>query len=98
MTIAKESLTKNSGDVRSLSQQLSLTSATPSAIRERLAIIKACPSIGRIEGLPLRVTPERLVMRPPTALGLDSFDDEQRRAASLPEYGETYIGAARESM
>ena len=44
-----------------------------------------------------RVTPERLVMRPPTALGLDSFDDEQRRAASLPEYGETYIGAVRES-
>ena len=67
------------------------------AIRERLAIIEACPSIGRIEGLPLRVMPERLVMRPPVAMGLDSFDDEQSRAASLPEYGETCIGAVRES-
>ena len=33
-------------------------------------------------------------MRPPIALGLDSFDEEQRRAARLPEYGETCIGAA----
>ena len=97
VTIATASLTKNSSDVRSLSQQISLTPATPLAIRERLAIINACPSIGRIEGLPLHVTPERLVMRPPTALGLDSFDDEQKRAARLPEYGETCIGAARES-
>ena len=95
VTIAKASLTVNSGQVRSLSRQMSLTHATPSAIRERLAIIKACPSIGRIEGLPLNVTPERLVMRPPIAMGLDSFDEEQRRAASLPEYGETCIGAAR---
>ena len=95
VTTAKASLTVNSGQVRSLSRQMSLTHATLSAIRERLAIIKACPSIGRIEGLPLSVTPERLVMRPPIALGLDSFDEEQRRAASLPEYGETCIGAAR---
>ena len=95
--IAKASLTENSGEVRSLSQQMSLTHATPSAIRERLAIIKSCLSIGRIEGLPLRVTTERLVMRPPIDLGLDSFDDEQSRAASLPEYGETCIGAARAS-
>ena len=36
-------------------------------------------------------------MRRPTVLGLDSFDEEQRRATTLPEYGETYIGAARES-
>ena len=97
VTIAKAGLTENSGDVRTLSHQVRLTPATPSAIRERQAIIKACPSIGRIEGLPLRVTDERLVMRPPTALGLESFDDEQRRAASSPEYGETCIGAARES-
>ena len=97
VTIAKASFTKNSRDAPFLSQQISLTPATPSAIRERLAIIEACPSIGRVEGLPLRVTQERLVMRPPTALGLDSFDDEQKRAASLPEYGETCIGAARES-
>ena len=93
VTIAKASLTKNSGDIRALLQQFSLTATMPSTIRERLAIVKACPSIGRIEGLPLRVTTERLVMRPPTALGLDSFDDEQKRAASLPEYGETCIGA-----
>ena len=97
VTITKASLTGNLGDVRSLSHQMSLTPAIPSAIQERLAIIKACPSIGRIEGLPLRVTTERLVMRPPAALGLDSFDDEQRSAASLPEYGETCIGAVRES-
>ena len=76
---------------------MSLTPATPSAIRERLAIIEACQSIGRIEGLPLRVMPERLVIRPPVAMGLDSSDDEQSRAASLPEYGETCIGAVRES-
>ena len=95
VTVVKVCLTENSTEVRSLSQQMCLTQATPSAIRERLAIIKACPSIGRIEGLPLRVMPERLVMRPPTALGLDSFDDEQRRASRLPEYGETCIGAAR---
>ena len=97
VTIAKASLTKNASDVRSLSQQLRLTPATPSAIRERLATVKACPSIGRIEGFPLHVTSERLVMRPPTALGLDSFDDEQKRAASLPEYGETCIGAAQQN-
>ena len=97
VTVAKSGLTGSLGDVRSLSHQTSLIPATPSAIRERLAIIEACPSIGRIEGLPLRVMPERLVMRPPTAMGLDSFDDEQRRAASLPEYGETCIGAVRES-
>ena len=96
VNIARASLKENSGEVRSLSQQMNFAPATPSAIQERLAIIKACPSIGRIEGLPLRVMPERLVMRPPTALGLDSFDDEQRRAASLPEYGETVIGAAQD--
>ena len=57
----------------------------------------ACPSIGRIEGFPLRVGPERLVMRPPSPMGMDSFDDEQRHVARLPEYGETWIGAARPS-
>ena len=54
----------------------------------------ACPSIGRIEGLPLSVSPERLVTRPPTAMGLASFDDEQKQASTLPQYGETWIGAA----
>ena len=95
-TIAKASLTENFADIQSLAQQMCFTRATSSAIRERLAIIKACPSIGRIEGFPLHVIPERLVMRPPIGLGLDSFDDEQRRADRLPEYGETCIGAARD--
>ena len=97
VTVARASLTKNSGDVRSLSEQVGLNPATSTAIRERLAIIEACPRTERIDGLPLRATTEGLVMRPPTALGLDSFEDEQRRAASLPKYGETCIGAARES-
>lgn len=96
-TVAKASLTVNSGQVRSLPQQMSLTHATPAAVRERLEIIMACPSIGRIEGFPLHVRPEQLVMRPPIAKGLDSFDDEQRRAARLPQYGETWIGAASPS-
>ena len=96
VTITKASLTENFGDVRSLAQQMCLTHAKLPAIRERLAIIKACPSIGRIEGLPLHVIPERLVMRPPIDLGFDSFDDEQRRADKLPEYGETCIGAAHD--
>ena len=96
VTIARTSLTRNSGEIRSLSRQISLTHGISSAIRDRLAIIRSSPSIGRIDGLPLRVIPERLVMRPPVALGLDSFDDEQRLAASRPEYGETCMSAARE--
>ena len=93
VTVAKASLTVNSGQLRSLSQQVSFADSTP-AVRERLEVVMACPSIGRIEGLPLRVSPEGLVMRPPTPMGLDSSDDEQRLAARLPQYGETCIGAA----
>ena len=93
VTIAKECLTKYSAEVQSLSRLFSFTHARFSAIQERLAIINECPIIERIEELPLVVHQQRLVTRPPIELGLDSFDDEQRRAARLPEYGETYIGA-----
>ena len=95
VTVAKASLTANTTKVRSLSRQVSFAQAAPPAIRERLEIIMACPSIGRIDGLPLHAIPERLVSRPPISMGLDSFDDEQRSAAKLPQYGETWIGAAR---
>ena len=94
--IAQASLRQNATEVESLAQEVSVTRATPRAIRERITMIQACPIIGRIVGLPLQVLPERLVMRPPISLGLESSEDEQRRADVLPQYGETFIGANRD--
>ena len=93
--ITRVSLAQNVAEVDAITRNLSVTRATPSAIQERIAIIQACPIIGRIAGLPLHVLPERLVMRPPIALGLESSQEEQRNADELSEYGETFIGAKR---
>ena len=84
VTIAQASLRQNATEVESLAQEVSVTRATPRAIRERITMIQACPIIGRIVGLPLQVLPERLVVRPPISLGLESSADEQRRADVLP--------------
>ena len=94
VTIAQTSLRQNASAVESLANEVGITQATRSAIRERIEIIQACPNIGRLIGLPLQVSPERLVMRPPISLGVESSDEEQRHADVLPRYGETYIGAS----
>ena len=91
----KESLTRSESQVQSIERQITLSSASLSAIRERIEMITSCPAIGRIDGLPLQVRPERLVMRPPISIGLGSHEEEQARANNLPQYGETYMGIPR---
>ena len=81
--------------VQSILGQFALTRERLASTRERIALIMKTPAVGQIEGLPLRVTPERLVMRPPTPLGLHSFAEEQARADARPRYGESYVGISR---
>ena len=93
--IARESLKRNKHQVQSIGQQITLAPASLPAIRERTDMIMTSPRIGRINGLPLQVKPERLVMRPPISIGLSSFEEEQARVNNLPQYGETNISIPR---
>ena len=92
VAMAKDSLATNARQMRSIENQLTLNSASLAAARERIDTINRCPRIGEINGLPLKLQPERLVMRPPIPLGLPSFEEEQAAMFGLPRYGETYIG------
>ena len=82
-------------EVQSVLGQFSLTQERVASARERIDLIMNSPALGRIQGLPLRVRPERLVMRPPIDVGLTSFAEEQARANNLPQYGESYVGIPR---
>ena len=95
VTIVQESLKREKGQVQSFKKQMTLNPDSVSRTRERIDIIMNCPKIGKIDGFPLLVRPERLVLRPPIKLGLSSFEDEQARVNNLPRYGESYIGAPR---
>ena len=91
----RESLTKNMNKVQSIQQQVTLSPASVPTIRERMEMIRSCSILGRIDGFPLRVTPERMIARPPIDIGLDSAEEEQARANNLPRHRETYIGIPR---
>ena len=91
----KETVRRRQVEVQSILGQFTMTQERVTSTRERLDLIMKCPAVDRIDGLPLRVTPERLVMRPPIDIGLASFAEEQARANALPQYGESYIGIPR---
>ena len=91
----RKSIIKNEEQIKSIGKQFTITQETIRAIQERIAIIMGCPNIGRIDGLPLRVVPERAVMRPGIPMGMANFEEERRIAKSLPQYGESYIGVPR---
>ena len=93
--MAKEVLRARHVEVQSILGQITLTHQHLMSTRERLSLIMKAPPVGRIQGLPLQVTPERLVMRSPIDLGLPSFAEEQARADALPRYGESYVGMPR---
>lgn len=82
-------------EVQSLLGQFALTRERVVSTRERISLIMSAPALGQISGLPLRVTPERLVMRPPTPLGIASAAEEQALADARPRYGESYVGVPR---
>ena len=88
----RESVAAHGGEVRSILRQFTFTQEVVASTREGLDAISRCPKIGAIGGLPLRVRPERLVLREPIQMGLASFEDEQARAYALPRYGESYVG------
>ena len=90
-----ETVRRRHVEVQSILAQFTMTQERVTSTRERLDLIMKCPAVDRINGLPLRVTPERLVMRPPIDIGLASFPEEQARANALPQYGESYIGIPR---
>ena len=91
----KETLKTRQVEVQSILRQFTLTQERVASTRERIGLIMKCPIFGRIDGLPLRAIPERLVMRPPIDVGLTSLADEQARADELPRYGESYVGIPR---
>ena len=93
--MVKQVLKSSQAEVQSLLGQFALTRERVASTRERIALIMNAPAVGQIHGLPLRVTPERLVMRPPTPLGLASAAEEQALAHARPRYGETYVGIPR---
>ena len=93
--MVKEVLRSRQVEVQSILGQFALTPERLASTRERIALIIKTPAVGQIYGFPLRVTPERLVMRPPTPLGLPSFAEEQARADARPRYGESYVGIPR---
>ena len=95
VTIAKESLIRNKEQVESIGKKITLSPDGLSVLREQIRTIMTCPPIERIDGLPLKARSERLVMRPPIKIGLESFEEEQARANNRPQYGETYIGNPR---
>ena len=95
VAMTREIVTKRQGTVQSILGQVTLTQESVSSTRERIDVIMKCPTGDRIDGFPLRVTPERLVMRSPIDVGLGSFADEQALANDLPRYGESYIGIPR---
>ena len=90
--MAREIVTKRREEVDSILRQFTLKQDSASSTWERIDVIMKCPIVGKINGLPLRVTPERLVMRPPIQVGLSSSAKEQAMADALPHYGESYIG------
>ena len=91
----KETVRRRHVEVQSILAQFTMTQERVTSTRERLDLIMKCPTVDRINGFPLRVTPERLVMRPPIGIGLASFAEEQARSSALPQYGESYIGIPR---
>ena len=91
----KETVRRRPAEAQTILGQFTLTQERATSTQERLDLIMKCPAVDRIDGLPLRVTPERLVMRPPIGIGLASFAEEQARANALPQYGESYIGVPR---
>ena len=93
--IVKAVLKSRQAEVQSLLGQFALTRERLVSTRERIDLITKAPVVGQIHGLPLRVTPERLVMRPPTPLGFASAAEEQALADARPRYGESYVGIPR---
>ena len=83
-------------EVGSIVRQFTLTGELVASTREGLEAIGKCPRVGTIGGLPLWVRPERLVMREPIPMGMESFEEEQTLADALPRYGESYVGCPRE--
>ena len=79
-------------EVGSILRQFTFTGELGASTREGLDAIIKCPKIGEIGGFPLRVRPERLVLRDPIKMGLPSFEEEQALAYALPQYGESYVG------
>ena len=95
VSILRASVSKNQKKVQSILTQFTLSQSNVPSTRERMDVIMACPLIERLDGLPLRVIPERIVMRPPISMGLSSFTEEQKLASNLPKYGESYVGIPR---
>lgn len=95
VSMTRASVSKHHNRVQSITNQFTLAQSSVSSIRERMDVIMKCPVIDRLDGFPLHVSPERLVMRSPIAMGLSSFADEQARANNQPQYGESYIGIPR---
>ena len=95
VAMARQTITKRWQEVESILRQFTLTHESVSSTRERIDVIMKCPNVGTIDGFPLRVKPERLVLRPPIAIGLTSFLEEQALANALPRYGESYVGIPR---
>ena len=89
------SVSARADEVGSILRQFTLTGELVASTREGLEVIAQCPQVGTIGGLPLRVRPERLVMREPIPMGLESFEEEQALADALPRYGESYVGCPR---
>ena len=96
VSMTRESISRHQEKVRSIAEQFTLSQSHVFSMKERVKVIMSCPVIEKLDGLPLRVRPERLVMRPPIAMGLSSFVEEQMRASNLPQYGESYFGIPRE--
>ena len=95
VSMTRESVSKHQRKVQSITKQFTLAQSSVSSVKERIDVIMKCPIIDRLDGLPLHVRPERLVMRPPIEMGLSSFTEEQMQASNLPQYGESYIGIPR---
>ena len=95
--MVKETVRRRHVEVQSILGQFTVTQERVRSTRERLDLIMKCSAVDRIAGFPLRVIPERLVMRPPIDIGCASAAEEQARADALPQYGESYIGMPRRS-
>ena len=93
--MAGETIRKRRQGVESILRQFTLKQESVSSTWDRIDVIMKCPSVDKIKGFPLRLSPERLVMRPPIQIGLSSFAEEQAMADALPRYGESYIGVPR---